>query len=116
MDDSILNSIKVMLGIEPDYPHFDSQLILFINSTFGILYQLGVGQTTEPFKIADATDTWDDFMKSDQIDTVKSYVFAKVKLLFDPPSSSFVLSSYQDMIKEFEWRCNVDAETPAPGI
>lgn len=110
--DSILTSIKKMLGIEEDYTQFDNELILFINSAFGVLYQLGVGPTTEPYKIADATDTWDDFIKSDQIETVKSYVFMKVKLLFDPPSSSFVLSSYQDLIKEFEWRCNVDAETP----
>lgn len=100
--DSILTSIKKMLGIEEDYTQFDNELILFINSAFGVLYQLGVGPTTEPYKIADVTDTWDDFIKSDQIETVKSYVFMKVKLLFDPPSSSFVLSSYQDLIKEFE--------------
>ena len=110
--DSILTSIKKMLGIEEDYTQFDQELILFINSVFGILYQLGVGQTTEPYKITDSTDAWDDFMKGDQIETVKSYVFMKVKLLFDPPSSSFVLNSYQELIKEFEWRCNVDAETP----
>ena len=110
--DSILTSIKKMLGIEEDYTQFDQELILFINSVFGILFQLGVGQTTEPYKIADSTDVWDDFMKGDQIETVKSYVYMKVKLLFDPPSSSFVLNSYQELIKEFEWRCNVDAETP----
>lgn len=110
--DSILTSIKKMLGIEEDYTQFDQELILFINSVFGILFQLGVGQTTEPYKIVDSTDVWDDFMKGDQIETVKSYVFMKVKLLFDPPSSSFVLNSYQELIKEFEWRCNVDAETP----
>lgn len=110
--DSILTSIKKMLGIEEDYTQFDNELIIFINSAFGVLYQLGVGKTSEPFKIADSTDTWDDFLNEDQIETVKSYVFMKVKLLFDPPSSSFVLSSYQELIKEFEWRCNVDAETP----
>lgn len=110
--DSILTSIKKMLGIEEDYTQFDQELILFINSVFGILFQLGVGQTIEPYKIVDSTDVWDDFMKGDQIETVKSYVFMKVKLLFDPPSSSFVLNSYQELIKEFEWRCNVDAETP----
>lgn len=110
--DSILTSIKKMLGIEESYTQFDQELILFINSVFGILFQLGVGQTTEPYKIVDSTDVWDDFMKGDQIETVKSYVFMKVKLLFDPPSSSFVLNSYQELIKEFEWRCNVDAETP----
>ena len=109
---SILISVKKMLGIEKDYTHFDQELIMFINSAFGILFQLGVGQKTEPFVITGSEEIWDDFMSNGQIETVKSYVFAKVKLLFDPPSSSFVLTSYQDLIKEFEWRCNVDAETP----
>lgn len=110
--ESILTSIKKMLGIEEDYTHFDSALILFINSAFGILYQLGVGQKTEPFKITGKDELWKDFISNNEIETVKSYIFAKVKLQFDPPTSSFVLSSYQDLIKEFEWRCNVDAETP----
>ena len=110
--DSILTSVKKALGIEEDYTHFDSELIFFINSVFGILFQLGVGQKTEPFKITGSDELWDDFMYGDQIETVKSYVFAKVKLLFDPPTSSFVLESYKELTKEFEWRCNVDAETP----
>ena len=110
--DSILTSIKKMLGIEENYPHFNDELVLFINSVFGILFQLGVGPKEKPFRITGSNETWDDFLVDDQIETVKSYVFAKVKLLFDPPSSSFVLNSYQDLIKEFEWRCNVDAETP----
>ena len=110
--DSILTSIKKMLGIEEDYQHFDPELIIFINAAFGVLFQLGVGPTDKPFTISDDGAEWDDFKVGDQIETVKSYVFAKVKLQFDPPSSSFVLSSYQDLIKEFEWRCMVDAETP----
>lgn len=110
--DSILTSIKKTLGIEEDYPHFNDELIFFINSVFGILFQLGVGPKTEPFKITGSDETWDEFLVGNQIETVKSYIFAKVKLMFDPPSSSFVLASYQDLVKEFEWRCNVDAETP----
>lgn len=98
--------------MQEDYPHFDNELVLFINSVFGILFQLGVGPKDKQFKITGSDETWDDFLTDGQIETVKSYVFAKVKLLFDPPSSSSVLSSYQDLIKEFEWRCNVDAETP----
>jgi hypothetical protein len=109
---SILTSIKKMLGIEESYTHFDPELILFINSVFGILFQLGVGPKDAPFTISDSSSEWGDFIQDNQIETVKSYVFAKVKLLFDPPSSSFVLSSYQDLIKEFEWRCHIDAETP----
>ena len=110
--DSILTSVKKMLGIEESYTHFDPELVLFINSVFGILFQLGVGPKDTPFTISDSSSEWSDFIQENQIETVKSYVFAKVKLLFDPPSSSFVLSSYQDLIKEFEWRCHVDAETP----
>lgn len=109
--DSILTSIKKMLGIDEEYEQFDPELIMFINSAFGILFQLGVGPTDAPFKIESSGESWDEFIQEDQIETVKSYVFMKVKLMFDPPSSSFVLSSYQDLIKEFEWRCNVDAET-----
>lgn len=109
--DNILVSIKKMLGIDESYKHFDNELLVFINSVFGILFQLGVGKTKAPF-ICDETSTWDEFIEDDQIETVKSYMFMKVKLLFDPPSSSFVLSSYEKLISEFEWRCNVDSETP----
>lgn len=111
--ESILNSIKKMLGIEADYKQFDPELIIFINSALGICYQLGVGDDkTEPFAIHSENDTWSDFIDNNQIETVKSYIFAKVKLIFDPPTSSSVLAAYQDLIKEFEWRCNVDSETP----
>lgn len=110
--DSILTSIKKMLGIEEDYTHFDPELILFINSVLGICFQLGVGPTDSPYRIEDKSNTWDEFISEDQIDTVKSYIFMKVKLLFDPPTSSAVLASYQELIKEFEWRSNVHAETP----
>lgn len=108
---SILTSIKKMLGIEESYTHFDNELIVFINSVLGILFQLRVGPKDAPFTIIDKHQTWDEFMEDDQIETVKSYVFMKVKLLFDPPSSSVVLSSYEKLTQEFEWRCNVDSET-----
>lgn len=111
--DSILTSIKKMLGIEEDYTQFDPELIIFINSALGILFQLYVGDDkSEPFRIQDKTASWSDFISDDQIDTAKSYVFMKVKLLFDPPTSSTVLASYQELIKEFEWRSNIHAETP----
>ena len=110
--DSILTSIKRMLGIEEEYTQFDPELIVFINSVFGILFQLGVGPTDEAFRITGIKETWSEFNADEQIETVKSYMFMKVKLLFDPPSSSSVLSSYQELIKEFEWRCYIDAETP----
>lgn len=110
--DSILTSIKKMLGIEETYDHFDPELIVFINSALGILFQLGVGPRDAPFIITGKSEIWDDFIADDQIETVKSYIYMKVRLIFDPPTSSAVLSSFQELIKEFEWRCNVDSETP----
>lgn len=110
--DSILTSVKNFLGPAADDTAFDPELIVIINSVFGILFQLGVGPSDSPYKIIDANNTWDEFMVGDEIETVKSYIYVKVKLVFDPPSSSFVLTAYQDLAKEFEWRCNVDAETP----
>lgn len=109
--DSILNSIKKMLGIEPDANEFDQELVIMINSVLGICFQLGVGPKDTPFTITGATETWDQFIQTDEIELVKSYIYTKVRLLFDPPSTSFVLSAYQEMAKEFEWRCNVDSET-----
>ena len=110
--DSILNSVKSFLGPEASDTAFDPEIILLINSAFGICFQLGVGPKDSPYKIVDEDNTWDEFMQGDEIETIKSYICIKVKLAFDPPTSSFVLASYQDLAKEFEWRSNVDAETP----
>lgn len=110
--DSILTSIKKLLGIAEDYTEFDADIIMHINSVFMILYQLGVGPT-KPFSISDKFKTWDDFIPetSPQFEAVKTYIYQKVKLMFDPPSSSFVLSSVERQIAELEWRLNVAAET-----
>ncbi len=109
--ESILTSIKKMLGITEDYEHFDSDLIMHINSVFSILTQLGVGPS-EGFSIKDKTDVWSDFIPDDpRLESVKSYVYMKVKLLFDPPLSSTVMESTNRMISEFEWRLNVQSET-----
>lgn len=108
--DSILTSIKLLLGITEDYEYYDGQLIAHINSVFMILTQLGVGPP-EGFLIHDKTDKWSDFLSDDKkIELVKSYVHLKVKLLFDPPSSSVVTESINRMINEFEWRINAQAE------
>ena len=109
--ESILTSIKKMLGITEDYEHFDSDLIMHINSVFSILTQLGVGPS-EGFSIKDKTDVWSNFIPDDpKLESVKSYVYMKVKLLFDPPLSSTVMESTNRMISEFEWRLNVQSET-----
>lgn len=108
--DSILTSIKKMLGIAEEYEHFDADLIMHINSVFSILTQLGVGPD-EGFSIEDSTSTWDDFVsENSKLDAIKSYMYLKVKLLFDPPLSSSVSESMNRMISELEWRINVTVD------
>ena len=108
--DSILTSIKKLLGIAEDYEHFDQDLIMHINSVLSVLTQLGVGPS-EGFSIEDENATWDDFIPEDKrLSSIRSYVYMKVKLLFDPPLSSSVMESMNRMISEFEWRLNVAAE------
>ena len=109
--ESILTSIKKMLGITEEYEHFDSDLIIHINSVFMILTQLGVGPPSG-FSIQDKSTTWKEFISDEtKLQLVKSYMHMKVKLLFDPPLSSAVLASMEKMIAEAEWRLNVAAET-----
>lgn len=109
--ESILTSIKKLLGITEEYEHFDEDIIMHINSVFMILTQLGVGPP-EGFRIEDKTATWNKFISDDvRFDSVKSYMHLKVKLLFDPPLSSAAIESMNRMINEFEWRINVAAES-----
>lgn len=110
---SILDSIKKLLGITKDYTHFDEDIIIHINSVFPTLRQLGVGPVNG-FAIKDSDAVWTDFIGEDhkEFESVKTYVYMKVKLIFDPPLSSAVMESYKAFIKEFEWRLNIDAETP----
>ena len=108
--ESILTSIKKLLGIDEEYTQFDSDIIMHINSVFLNLTQLGVGPS-EGFQIEDDSDTWEDFIgDSNQLQAVKSYVYLKVKLVFDPPLSSSVIESMNRMITELEWRLNVAVE------
>lgn len=105
--DSILTSVKKLLGIAEEYTAFDTDIIIHINSVFMILYQLGVGPE-KPFRIEDSKATWADFMGyDDNIDAVRSYVFMKVRMLFDPPQSGIVSESINNLIAEMEWRLNV---------
>ena len=105
--ESILTSIKKLLGIEEEYTQFDNDIIMHINSVFLNLTQLGVGPA-EGFLIEDDTATWEDFIgDSNQLQAVTSYMYLKVKLLFDPPLSSSVIESMNRMIAELEWRLKV---------
>lgn len=108
--DSILTSVKKMLGIAEEYEHFDADLLMHINSVFSILHQLGVGPA-DGFMIEDKSSIWSDFISDEsKYMLAKSYMFLKVKLLFDPPLSSAVLECYKTQISEYEWRLNINAE------
>ena len=110
--ESILTSIKKMLGIPEEYDHFDPDLIMHINSVLSILTQIGVGPS-EGFRIEDDLATWEDFLNNDtDYEAVKSYVHLRVKLLFDTSTlSSAVIESMNRMISELEWRLNAIAES-----
>ena len=107
--DSILTSIKKMLGIQEEYEHFDVDIIMHINTALMILTQMGVGPS-EGFMIEDKYDFWEDFV-TENMEAVKTYVYLKVRLVFDPPSSSAVMESINRTISELEWRLNVAAES-----
>lgn len=110
MTDSILNSTKKVLQVAADYTAFDLDIIMHINSAFATLNQLGVGPA-EGFMIEDDTPVWEDFLGTDsRLNSVKSYVYQKVRLLFDPPQTGFLVTAIQEQIREFEWRLNTYRE------
>lgn len=111
MNESILTSIKAQLGIQEEYTAFDQQIVMHINSVLMVLKQLGVGPVAG-FVISDKTAIWRDFLPSDKnLEATKSYIGMKVKMLFDPPTTSVVADSMNRMINELEWRLNSEAES-----
>jgi hypothetical protein len=110
--DSILTSIKKLLGIDAEYIHFDQDIIMAINSALLAVNQLGIGPETG-FSITDATQVWADLLgdKKD-IDAVRSYVYLKVRLIFDPPSNSALIEAMERQIRELEWRLNIQVDKP----
>lgn len=110
MNESILTSIKKLLGITENDTNFDTDIIIHINSVFMVLNQLGVGPS-EGFRIEDKYSTWDEYITEDNdLDAVKTYMYLKVKLVFDPPLSSSVLEANKQLINELEWRLNVQVK------
>jgi len=110
-DESILSSIKKLLGPEEDYTPFDKDIILHINSVFAILTQLGIGPE-KGFSITDKTSVWSDFIGDRKdLTLVKSYVYLRVRLLFDPPQQTAVLESMKRQVDEYEWRLTTAAES-----
>jgi len=102
--ESILTSIKKLLGIAEDYTQFDTDLIIHINTALSILTQIGVGDENR-YSMVDKSTTWDTLLGYEsKLDMVKTYVYLKVKILFDPPQSSAVMEAINRTISELEWR------------
>lgn len=108
MEESILNSIKKQLNIPPSVEAFDQDILLLINSAFGVLHQLGVGPE-EGFSIEDAGNDWSEFYDDPRLNAVKQYVYISVRMGFDPPVGS-IATSFETRLKELEWRLIVASE------
>ena len=113
--DSILTSVKKLLGITEEYEQFDVDIVLHINTILSILSQIGVGPS-KGFTIRDASSTWYDFLGDDcRYELVKTFVYLKVRLLFDPPTSSSVTEAINRQINELEWRISIIDPTNVAG-
>ena len=111
--ESILTSIKKMLGIEAEYTHFDTDITIHINSALVTLNQLGVGPKAIA-SISSAVDTWTDTLgQVNSVEMVKTYIYLKVRMTFDPPTSSFVLDALKRQADELEWRLRLQSELEA---
>lgn len=110
--DSILQSIKKLLGIDAEYEHFDPDIIMHINTVFAVLKQLGVGPS-DGFSISDASAIWTDYTTDGSFnEAVKTYIYLKVRLIFDPPTSGAAVETMKELIKELEFRLNVEYDPP----
>lgn len=114
MEASILTSTKKVLGLAETYTVFDLDVITHINATFSVLDQLGVGPEGG-FMIEDATSNWDELdLPINQLNMVRTFMFLSVKLLFDPPSTSFHITAAREQLKEYEWRLSTARENLIP--
>lgn len=105
MKNSILLTIKKLLGIAPEYDCFDTDIIININYAIATLDQLGY--PANGFTVTNARDSWDDYLEDDaSLELIKTYIYLKVKMVFDPPTSGMVMDSYKGIISELEWRIN----------
>jgi hypothetical protein len=110
MSESILQSVKKTLNLQADYEAFDQDVVMHINSVFSTLNQLGVGPALG-FMIEDESKTWGEFFGTDsRLNHIKTYVYLRVRLIFDPPATGFHTEAMKEQIKELEWRLNVQRE------
>mgnify|MGYP007112200761 CR=1 FL=1 len=111
-EQSILDSVKKVIGMDPSYTAFDEDVIMHINTAFSKLFQLGVGPKEFPFAIESNADTWGSFLGSrTHINMVKTFVCMSVRLIFDPPPTSFGIAAVQTELKEMEWRLKIMDDT-----
>lgn len=109
MEESILKTIKKLIGDNPTNPSFTIDLIIHINTVLNILHQLGV-PTEDKFVITGDDEVWDDYLDDEKyLDMVKTYVYMKCRIVFDPPTGS-VKDAFEKQIAELEWRINVEVE------
>lgn len=109
LENSILDNIKKMLGIASDNTDFDTDIIIHINSVFSTLRQLGIGPS-KGYTISGKDSTWGEFIEYSQVEDIRSYIYLRVRLLFDPPQNSFLVDSFKEQIKELEWRFTVTSD------
>ena len=110
--ETILNTIKKLLGIQQEYEYFDEDIMIHINTAFATLNQLGVGPA-EGFYMDDKTALWDDYITTVNMQMIKSYIYLKVRILFDPPTSSVLMDSMNRSIAELEWRLYLEGDRKA---
>lgn len=116
VSESILTSIKKLLGPTEEYEAFDAEIMMHINSVFLTLQQIGVGPD-EGFFIIDKTSIWSDFVSNKVLaNAVITYMYLKVKLLFDPPASASAIEAINRLINEYEWRINEYVENPSVSV
>nr|DAS01123.1 MAG TPA: hypothetical protein [Caudoviricetes sp.] len=110
LQSSILNTIKQILGIDETFNGFDPEIIIDINSALMNLHQIGIGPS-DGFQITSESEVWYNLTSDvSQLNGIKTYIYLKTRLLFDPPSNSFLVQSIEKQIQELEWRLNVNAE------
>lgn len=113
MTESILDSTKKVLNLSSDYTAFDQDIIMHINSVFSTINQLGVGPDAG-FMIEDKEAVWSDLLEGDlRLNNIKTYVYLRLRMLFDPPTIGYLVEAMKEQIKELEWRINAQRESVA---
>lgn len=109
--DSILNSIKHMLGVSKEDTSFDSELVIYINGALTVMHQLGVGP--QGYLITGDNNTWEELLEGrTDLELVKPAIYLRVRLIFDPPQNSFLVNAIKEQIKEYDWRIEIDHKSP----